>query len=65
MTQMIRIDVDEGTHARLEALGRRVGLPVGDIVRTLSYAKFEVLMQLDVRRVMREQREWSSEISTT
>ena len=41
--------VDEGTHERLEALGRLVDLPVDDIVRTLSYAKFEVLMQLDLR----------------
>ena len=28
-TQMIRIAVDDGTHARLEALARGVDLPVG------------------------------------
>ena len=43
---MIRVDVDEATHDRLEALARLVDLPVGDIVHTLSYAKFEMLLQL-------------------
>ena len=54
---MIRIDVDQGTHKRLEALGCLVDLPVCDIVRTLSYASSEVLRQLALRRVMSEQRE--------
>ncbi len=51
---MIRIDVDEGTHERLEALARGVDLPVSDIVRSLSHASAEDLRRLDLRRVMRE-----------
>ena len=41
---MIRVDIDEATHDRLEAVARLVDLPVGDIVHTLSYAKFEMLL---------------------
>ena len=51
---MIRIDIDESTHARLDALARGVALPVSDIVRTLSHASAEDLRRLDLRRVMRE-----------
>lgn len=54
---MIRIDDDQGTHERLEALARLVDLPVCDIVRTLSYARFEALLQLSASRVMSEERE--------
>ena len=49
---MIPIDVDEGTHERLEALA-----PPGRPARLRHRAHAEVLRQLDLRRVMSEERE--------
>lgn len=54
---MVRIDVDESTRDRFEALAHEAGLPVCDTVRTLSHASSEVLRRLDLRRVMAEERE--------
>ncbi len=50
----MELDIDKGTAARLNALARGVGLPVTDILRTLSHASPETLRRLDLRRVMRE-----------
>ena len=51
----MKLDIDKGTAARLDALARGVGgLPVSDIIRSLSHASAEDLRRLDLRRVMRE-----------
>ena len=62
---MTRIDVDEGTHARLEALAQQVGLPICDVVRTLSHTSCEGLRRTELRRTMSEHEQRERERHTS
>ena len=51
---MTTIRIDGVTHARLEDLARSVHRPIADIVATLSYADYDVLLELHARRAVAE-----------
>ena len=51
-TTSLRIDV--ATRDRLAALSELVGRPMGDIVRTLSYADVSLILQTTARRAAHE-----------
>ena len=51
---MTTIRVDKATHARLEALARKVHRPSADIMATLSYADYDVLLELHAKRAVAE-----------
>ena len=51
---MTTIRVDKATHARLEGLARKVQRPIADIVATLSYANYDVLLELHAKRAVAE-----------
>ena len=52
---MTTIRVDKATHARIvEALARKVHRPSADIMATLSYADYDVLLELHAKRAVAE-----------